>query len=182
VLRRLFAVAVVAVCVSWMPVSAGEGYVGASYLSTSAEFDTALESFDTDSDGWKLFGGFVVNKYFGIEMTYYDLGDFDEKVNNTTISGDMSAFDLCARGILPLGKMFEISGKLGYSNLSVDSYTTNGIASVGTSSSDWELLYGVGVALKLGSRFGIRADWEAWDVADSLDTWSAGVYFRFGAR
>lgn len=47
---------------------------------------------------------------------------------------------------------------------------------------DWELLYGVGVGLKLGERFGIRAEWESWDVETSLDAYSLGAFVRFGPK
>lgn len=181
-MRRMLVVAAVVICGLWLPAWAAEGqegYLGASYLNTGADFETAVEDFDTDSGGWKIFGGYNVVKYFGVELTYYDLGNFDDTDGNTSIDAEIQVFDLSGRVILPLGKRFELFGRLGYSNVSVEATTTTTLGTTTVDADDWELLYGVGAGLKLGERFGIRAEWESWDVETSLDTWSLGAFIRF---
>jgi hypothetical protein len=116
-------------------------------------------------------------KYFGVELTYYDLGSFDVTEGDSPINADITVFDFSGRGILPLGEKFALFAKLGYSTVDVD-ITTEG----GSSARDWELLYGIGASVDLGKSFGIRAEWESWNVETSLDTWSLGAYFRFGGR
>jgi hypothetical protein len=49
-MRKVLAVAVVALCGLCLPAWAGDGYVGASYMSSSAEF-VALDTHSADSDG-----------------------------------------------------------------------------------------------------------------------------------
>ena len=166
-IRRVLIALVVVFCGLSLPAWAGEGYVGASYLSTDAEFETVLDSFSTDSGGWKIFGGYDVIKFFGVEVTYYDLGSFSED----SFEADIQVFDLSGRGILPLGERVQLWAKVGYSSVGVDG--TFGDAT------DWELLYGAGIGVKIGEHFGIRGEYEAWDVETSLNSWSLGLYFRF---
>jgi OOP family OmpA-OmpF porin len=180
--KVLLTVAAVAICGLCLPAWGGEGYLGASYLNTSAEFQTSLETYDTSSSGWKIFGGYNMMKYFGVEVTYYDLGSFDASTDIESIDAGIKVFDLCGRGILPLGKRFELFARLGYSSVDVDFQKTTGFVTTDASARDWELLYGAGATLKIGKTIGIRAEYEAWDVETSLDTWSLGLVFGFGGR
>jgi hypothetical protein len=164
------------------PAQAQERYMGASYLSPSAEFSTAFQNFDAESDGWKVFLGYDANKHFGFEVSYYDLGDFDQTVGASSIHAEIEVFDATFRGILPIGERFNLFARLGYSSVGIEYTASSGILTVGFDDSDWVLLYGAGMTLKLGKRFGLRAEYEAWDTRDSLEVWSAGVVFRFGGR
>jgi OOP family OmpA-OmpF porin len=181
-MRRISIVLALTFCALCVPAWAGEGYVGASYLNTNAEFRTSQESFDTGSGGWKVFGGYDLMQYLGVEVTYYDLGSFDASSNLESIDADIKVFDLAGRGILPLGKRFELFAKLGYSRVEVDLQQTSGLVSGSANTTNWELLYGAGLTLKLGKMIGIRAEYEAWDVETSLDTWSLGLIFRMGGE
>ena len=186
-MKRTLAVAVLAICGLWLPASAGEGYVGLSYIDTEADFGTSASgvSYDASSDGWKLFGGYNLMKYFGVEATYYSLGSFDETIGSESISADVQVFDLCGRGILPIGKVFSVFARLGYSSVKVDLDVTDTVPMPMTNSAsttDWELLYGIGIGVNLGRNFGLRAEWESWDVETSLDAWSLGVVYRFGGN
>ena len=175
----------VAAIVAWAlcpAARAQEAYVGLSYLDSSGEFDTSLASFDASAGGWKIFGGYNFNKFVGLELTYYDLGTLEEAKEGATFSADVSSYDLALKGILPLGKRFELNGKLGYADLSIDSTLVGPAVTTTADISTWELIYGVGVAFKVGQRFGIRAEWEVWDSEDSLEAYSIGAYYRFGKR
>lgn len=162
--------------------TAGEGYVGASYMNSTAEFETLSGTIDPSSSGWKIFGGYNLIKYFGVELTYYDLGSYSESSDEFSLDSDIEVFDLAARGILPLGERFALFARLGYSSVQVDVREQGLLGSVSADGTDWRLLYGIGVGLKLGKRFGIRAEWESWDVETSLDAWSVGAVIRFGGN
>jgi hypothetical protein len=56
-LLRVCTIALVFAATAALPASAAHFYVGASWLSTDAEFETAVDTFDTDDSGWKVFGG-----------------------------------------------------------------------------------------------------------------------------
>ena len=181
-IRKAFVVAVLVCSSVFVPALAQEGYVGASYLSSSAEFDTFIASFNPDGDGWKIFAGYNINKYFGIEGTYYDLGGLEDTEGLDTFSADIDAFDVSFRGILPLGKVFQLTAKIGYASVSIDSAASSPLLTVTAEGSEWEVLYGVGAEVKLGKSFGVRADWEFFDVEGELDAWSVGGFFRFGKK
>jgi len=181
-MRRLMVVAVVlcgVLCGVSVPALAQEGYVGGSFLSTSSEFDTSGASFNPSADGWKLFAGYNANKYFGIEASYYDMGNLEDTSGSSTFAADINIFDLSFRGILPLGKVVQLTAKIGYSSVDIDSKLTGNFVEVTASGSTWELVYGVGAEMKLGKHFGLRGDWEKWDVEGSLDAWSVGAFVRF---
>jgi len=178
-MRRLVIVAAVVVCGMWAPAMAQGGYVGASYLSTSADFDTSGSSFNPSSDGWKVYGGYNVNKYFGFEGTYYDMGTLEDSSGGTDLKADINVFDFSFRGILPIGKVLELTAKIGYSSVDVSAETTGNLFTVDADGTAWDLLYGVGAQVNLGKRIGLRADWEKWDFEGSLDAWSAGMYVKF---
>ncbi len=177
--RKVLAIAVLAAAGLGLPASAAQGYVGASWLSSGAEFDTAVDNFDIDDSGWKVFGGLNFVKFFGLEASYRDLGDFTE-TGVGSIDASIKAYDLEARGILPLGKVVDIFGKAGYANLSIDGTESDGATQVEINDDNWELFYGLGVELHFGKTFGVRAEWEKWDVETSLNAFSAGAVFRFG--
>jgi hypothetical protein len=178
----LVAAAAIIACGWCPPAIAQEAYVGASYLSSNGEFETSLETFNPDAGGWKIFGGYNFNKFVGLELTYYDLGTLEDAKEEATFSADVSSYDLALKGILPLGKRFELNGKLGYAYLSIDSTLVGPAVTTTAGISTWELIYGVGVAFKVGQRFGIRAEWEVWNSEDSIEAYSIGAYYRFGKR
>jgi OOP family OmpA-OmpF porin len=180
--RKLILAAALVIGASCLPVSAQGGYAGASYMSSSAEFKTSFQNFDTSSDGWKIYGGFEFDKNFGVEITYYDLGDFSDTQGASTLDAQIWVYDLSLRGRIPLGERFAFTGKLGYSSVIVESEAANNLISVSLDGSDWELFYALGIDLRVGKALGFRAEWESWNVENSLDAVSAGVYFRFGAR
>ncbi|HXV75858.1 MAG TPA: porin family protein [Candidatus Polarisedimenticolaceae bacterium] len=177
--RWVFCLVASAICVP-LPASAAGGYLGGSWLSTSAEFDTAVENFDTDESGWKVFAGFDAERFFGVEVSYRDMGDFSEVHGLDSLDADIDAWEASLRGLLPLGRVLQLFAKFGYANVSFDGdVATGSIVSADVDADGWDLIYGVGIDLNLGERFGLRAEWEEFDVEDSLNSFSAGAFFRF---
>ena len=150
-------------------------YVGASYLSTDSEFETAVEDFDTDDSAWKGYAGFTFFKFLAFEASYRDLGTHKGVVNSSSFNADLESYDASVRGILPLGKRISLFARAGYANI-----TTKGTLDAGSLDEDqWEPVYGAGVDIQFGNHFGVRAEWEEYDVDGSLNSFSAGAFFRF---
>lgn len=181
-IKRVLAIGLVAFCGLCLPAWAGSGYVGGSYIDTDAEFHSELGNYSSDSNGWKVFGGYTVMKFFAVEASFYDLGGFSEAGEFDSMTSEVQVFDIAAKGVIPVGRRFELFGKLGYSSVDVDLHVTDGEDSVSVSVTDWELLYGVGANMMVGRKFGIRLEWESWDVDTSLDSWSLGAFYRFGGN
>ena len=179
--KKLLLVAAMVAGASWLPATAGEGYIGASYLNSTAEFFVGTTTDEDSSGGFKVFGGYNFIPYFGFEATYYDLGSWSGSSTLFTVDASADVWDISGRGILPIGKRFEAFARLGYSYVTFKK-TETGILGGRTSvsASDWEFMWGVGIGFKIGKRFGIRAEYENWEVQNSLNAWSIGAYFRFG--
>ncbi|MGD2111915.1 MAG: outer membrane beta-barrel protein, partial [Gammaproteobacteria bacterium] len=48
-----------------------KGYVGAGVGATRVDLEDSGVSFDGDDTGWKIFGGYRINDYLGLEIAYY---------------------------------------------------------------------------------------------------------------
>ena len=153
-------------------------YAGASFQQVAAEFDTAVDNFDTDDSGWKVFGGFNIIKWLGVEASYRDLGTQEDSTSAGSASIELESYDISARGMLPLG-MFTPFVKVGYANVAADGSFDLGTAIENVDEDDWEVLYGIGLDVNFGKHFGVRGEIETYDVEDSLDTYSVGAFFRF---
>jgi OOP family OmpA-OmpF porin len=166
-MQRMLGIAVVLVAalVMFTPAAEAGAYVGASFTDTAV--DVKDIDFDESDSGFKIFGGWNFLKFLGLEGGYYDMG----KPSNSSDELDVSAWALSARGILPLGKHFELFGKAGYMAWEIDGSLDD---------DDFDLTYGVGAAVIIGSRLSIRAEYEILDVDDAdIDLYSLGAAFRF---
>ena len=102
------ALILLAALVVFAPLSRADFYVGISVAQTTAELDEF--SFDDDDAGAKIFAGKTFFKFFALEAGYYDLGD----PSDSQFELEPRAVALQARGILPLGKRWELFAKAGY--------------------------------------------------------------------
>jgi len=141
-----------------------------------------VSSCDEKDSGWKLFGGYQVNRHFAIEASYFDYGSISATGQTVgvpfRITGDATAFGLAAVGILPVANHFSLFGKLGLLRTEVD-VTASGVGGAFTESdSETGLHVGIGLMFNLGRNFSIRAEWERNDEAE-IDMMSLGVQFRF---
>jgi OOP family OmpA-OmpF porin len=153
--------------VLYSPRAEASFYLGASATQTKLSID---ESGINDEDlGWKAFAGYNFIKFFGMELTYYDMG----KLSGGAETAELTAMSLAARGILPLGKHFELFAKVGYTGWSAKIDFSPDL-------DEYDLTYGAGFAVILGSHFEIKAEYEVLDVSDAeIDLISLGLAWRF---
>lgn len=156
----------------------GAPYIGASFVTTDSEFETAVDNFEADDSSWKAYAGFEFVKFLGLEFSYRDLGNHQDTSGPNTIDVDIEVFDAGVRAILPL-KFVSPFAKAGYGHISTDG--TLGVGNLVTDfdEDEWELFYGAGLDVNFGEHFGIRGEWEKYDVADTLNSLSAGVFIKF---
>ncbi|MCE9641715.1 MAG: outer membrane beta-barrel protein [Betaproteobacteria bacterium] len=126
---------------------------------------TAYEDIDT---GFKLFGGYKFNEYFGVEGGYNYLGQYTASptsgasVGKAVIKTD--AWNVFAVGTVPLPANFSLFGKLGVSsNYSKMNFSSNGGAfatnDAGTARKT-SVAWGLGGAYAFNKNVSVRIEYE----------------------
>jgi OmpA-OmpF porin, OOP family len=170
---------------------------GASVLSGSS-------SLDDSGTAWSLFGGYRLSQYFAVEAGYQDLGAASYRSSGTigipgipaifpaTASADIEAsgFTLAGVGSIPVGKSFDVHGRLGVLFADTEASLSVGVAgetgSESFSGSSQDVFYGVGAALHFGTNWSISLDYLMFkDVGDEeetgegdIDSLTLGVIYR----
>jgi OOP family OmpA-OmpF porin len=140
-----------------------------------------------DSDtGWKIFGGYQWNPYFGVEAAYVDFGKGTVgSVAGVPTTSSLKAWGLSAQavGTLPIGDRFGLFGKLGLAYTAADVSGTVGGVPVSTDDNNIGLTFGFGGKYNFTRNWGMRVEWERFqDVGDSnsdVDLLAVGVVYTF---
>jgi OOP family OmpA-OmpF porin len=132
-------------------------YVGADIGTTD------LDGADDDT-GTRFVGGYNINRNFAAELGYsmlYDKGGVD-----------VTAWELVGIGKFPFGNNFSVFGKLGFAMWDADF--------PGGSDDGTDLTFGLGVQYDFSRNFGVRGQWQTYDVGDGdADVLSLGIIYRF---
>lgn len=139
---------------------------------------------DDDSPAWSAFGGYQLNRYFGVRGGYQDFQTFDDLLEVASI-GDVPDIDVDLEGwmigldaYLPLGEWVSLAGHAGY--IDWESKVEIGDLDVRSSESGTDPFIGGGVEVNLGAHFGVEASYTRFDVDGSdVDYAALGVRFRF---
>ncbi len=162
------------------------GSVGQAKVEDSERFPngtgfTKLD-FDEDDTGYKLFAGFMILPFLGVEGGYVNFGEPEKSFLNgqAHINAQIDGWEGFAVGVLPLGPLdlFAKAGVLAYdADVKV---RANGSTLISGSNSDESAAYGVGAAVGLGG-LKVRAEYTYYDVEDVDDVYmiSAGVTYHF---
>jgi len=158
---------------------AGNGLVGLSAGQTSLDNDVAGTDYSANDTGWKLFGGYDFVRYFGVEGGYTDMGSMSTSYAGTDVTSDISGFGIYARGMVPIGSSFELFGKVGYLMWDADTTVEAGALSASASDSGNDLAFGAGAAWHFNERYGVRLEYEVFDIEETDTTSFASVGFAF---
>jgi len=120
------------------------------YLGGSLGFSRYHDSINgVSGDGTpfsgKVFGGYQINRYMGVEAGYADLGRVDNSTGN--INGHAEYLD--AVGTLPLGDRFSLLGSAGFAHVGFDTSAGDGSGN--------GLKLGVGAEYALTENVALRA-------------------------
>jgi OOP family OmpA-OmpF porin len=140
-----------------------------------------LTNCDDKDTALSIFAGYQVNRNFGVEFGYADLGKFSGSVPGISVTGEVTGFELSAVGTLPIDQKFALYGKLGFFMWDVDVRGSAG--GFGFSGSD----DGTDPTLAIGARYSftrnvaMQVQWQRYfDVGDSdIDVIGVGLLFRF---
>lgn len=164
---------------------------------TAAGFTTTEFDEDDGSFGYKLYGGYQLNKNFALEGGYFNLGEFDytaTTVPDGSLSGqlDFSGWNFDLVGFLPLSKRSSLLARVGLhqSEATVD-YSSTGAVSVGAphySSDGLDYKVGVGYQYQVNNAIALRLELERYRMDDAvgnssdIDLLSLNAIYRFGGR
>lgn len=68
----------------------------------------ATQGFDSSGFGWKIFGGYRFNPYFGLEGSYVDMGK-----SSGGLKYAVHSYNIAGVGRIPFGTGFFLQGKVG---------------------------------------------------------------------
>ena len=156
---------------------------------------TRVDSDDNDI-GYKLYGGYQINRNLAVEAGWFDLGKFGFTATTVpagTLAGSYKSrgVNLDLLGILPLGEQFSIFGRAGViyaqtrSNFSGTGAVFFPTPSVGRET-DLSYKFGFGLQYDFTRNLGVRVEAERYRVPDTvgrkenIDLYSIGLIYRFG--
>lgn len=185
-------------------------YVGGSIGRSNASFDTpsTLGAFggpgytvnsasqSNRDTGYKLYGGYRLNRNFALEGGWFDLGHSRYTYNTTppgSLSGnlDVRGLNLDLVGILPLSDRFSVFGRVGAAYAqSRTGFSSTGAVPLANSRSDrtTNVKYGAGLDYAITDRLTVRGEYERYRINDSLrstghvDMASVGLVYSFGPK
>ena len=152
---------------------------------------------DNRDIGYKLFGGYQLNKNFALEGGYFNLGKFGFTATTAplgTLRGDikLQGLNLDAVGILPINEKFSAFGRFGLNYAQArDTFAGTGsvtVANPSPSKRDTNYKLGLGLQYDFTEAFGLRAEAERYRINDAvgnkgdIDLFSVGLVYRFGGK
>jgi len=165
---------------------AGGHFGQASYANTCDELGGSGVTCDDSDTGWRILGGYQMNRHFALELAYTDLGEVSASGPGGTASAEASAFEVVAVGTLPLADRFALYGKAGFYRGDVDARADTVLVSGSASESNTDLTFGAGVRFDFSERAAVRLEWQRYpDMGgddtgeDDVDLLSVGIIFRF---
>ena len=160
-------------------------------------FSSSVIVDDDRSTGFKVFGGYQINKNFAVEGGYFDLGKFGYTATTVpagTLNGNikLKGLNLDLVGIVPLTEKFSVFGRAGLNYAQArDSFSGTGAVLVTNPSprkNDTNYKLGLGVQYALSESLAVRAEAERYRVNDAvgnrghIDLVSVGLIYRFGGK
>ena len=155
---------------------------------------TVLDASSSLDDSDTAFGvtlGYKVTENFAAELSYVDLGSPIDYQSTNTVTDGVTSFSATSRaeatangpvlsflGILPMGKRFDVYGRVGLALMDTEARVTasaNGAsASASESTRRSNMMYGIGGEFIVSKRFGIRIEWNRYAEIGSVDVTGEG--------
>ena len=184
-------------------------YVGANAGQTRSKIDeakimsnllagglnTSAINSDNRDTGYKVFGGYQLNRNFAVEGGYFDLGQFSFTANTVplgSLSGNikLKGFNLDIVGTVPLTERFSAFARVGANATQAkDTFDSTGLVFVANrnpSKRETNMKFGGGLEYAFTDALSMRAEVERYRVNDAvgsrgdIDLASIGLVYRFG--
>lgn len=175
--------------------SIAEGKINSAFASNWFNSSTTVK--DESSTGYKIFGGYQLNKNLALEGGYFDLGSFGYSASTVpagTLNGTIKikGVNLDLVGTLPLNEKLSAVGRVGLNyGRTRDSFSGTGAVLVGNpnpSKNETNYKFGLGLQYAWTESLAVRAELERYRVNDALgnkgnvDLVSVGLIYRFGDK
>lgn len=122
--------------------------------------------FRLDGPVAKAFAGYAVNDYFAAEVAYVDPQDAHDTIGDVRVGLDVKGVIASAVLSAPLLESWSLFGKLGWAFYDGRETVEIGGARASASASDDDFAWGVGTAVKIGSRWSVRLEYEGVEVSE----------------
>ena len=152
------------------------GSVGQSKIDSDIAFPGLISSGTVDGKdtGYKVFGGYQFNQYFGLDLAWVDLGKasysgsfFGAPVTGGTVK--LSGLNFSVVGTVPLNPDFALFGKLGvFAWNAKASDTTFGVPFSATDNGA-DLSVGLGASYNFTKNVSVRLEWERFKAGGGDD-------------
>ena len=169
--------------------------INSSLLSSGFNSSSIVD--DDRSTGFKVYGGYQINKNFAVEGGYFDLGKFGYTATTVpagTLNGSIKlrGLNLDLVGIVPLTEKFSAFGRAGLNYAQArDSFSGTGavlVTNPNPRKNDTNYKLGLGLQYALSESLALRAEAERYRVNDAVgnrghvDLFSVGLIYRFGGK
>ncbi len=162
-------------------------------LKIDQDIDNDHFSLKGSATGYKLYGGYEFNQYFGVQGGYIDMGKaknpYTYNVNffQGNMSSKVQSLYIAATASFPLNNQFSLFGKLGIASNQVkitDSWNgAGGSGSVSESQTRTAPLIGIGAAYKFNKNMAVVVEYEDFGkVGKWEDTQLKANMFSVGLR
>jgi OOP family OmpA-OmpF porin len=150
---------------------------------------------DESDTSYKVFGGYQVNRYFGLEGGYFKLGEFGFRsttVPTGTLDGriKLQGVNLDLVGTLPIGDRFSVFGRVGAQYARArDAFSATGavrVANPNPSEKEVNPKVGFGLQYAFSPNFLVRGEAERYRINDAVgnhgdvNVFSVSLVFPFG--
>jgi len=190
-IRKTIAAAAIALSgVFFTTTALAQAFLGGSIGQSDVDEEVASGlitsgSVDGKDTAWKLFGGYMFNRHFGIEGAYVNLGEvtysgefFGSPVTDGKV--EITGFSVAALGNLPINEQFSVFGKLGLFVWEAEASDITGGVPFSAKTDGTDLMFGIGLGYQFTRNLGVRAEYEMF-AADEADAGlvSVGIVWRF---
>jgi OOP family OmpA-OmpF porin len=154
--------------------------VGVSEYNDSCSGLPGGISCDENDTTYKLFGGYDVNRYFGVEAGYVDFGKTSASGAGVSASIDGKGFELSAIGKWPATQNLSLFGRLGVVRWDLDARASGPGASISNSATGTDWTIGIGGSWAFTRNWSARAEWQRYNNVGDTNTTGKGDIDTFG--
>jgi OOP family OmpA-OmpF porin len=145
----------------------------------------ANRQVDGKDTAWKIFGGYMFNRHFGLEGAYVNLGEvsYSGSFLGAPVTGgklEVTGFNVAAIGSYPVTEEFSVFGKIGLFIWDAEANDTTGGVPFSGKEDGTDLSFGVGIGYQFTRNLGLRAEWEMFKANDAdTSLISVGLQWKF---